>query len=117
MAAPYFVPSSVFAADGKPGANDRITIGAIGVGGRASLLLKQLPEAGQIVALCDCNLPRAEKFKARHKGNWPVYQTLSPDSRTQGYRRGDRRHAASSSGCSLASTLAKPAKMSTPKSR
>ena len=74
MATPYFIPSSVLAADDKPGANDRITIGAIGVGRRATLLLEQLPPAAQIVALCDCNLPRAEGFKAKKKGNRPVYQ-------------------------------------------
>ena len=58
----------------RPAANDRITIGAIGVGGRASLLLQQLPESAQIVALCDCNLPRAEAFKAKMNGDWPIYQ-------------------------------------------
>lgn len=74
MAAPYFIPRTVLAGDGKPGANDRIAVGAIGVGSRASLLLEQLPDDGQIVALCDCNLPRAEAFKAKQKGSWPVYQ-------------------------------------------
>jgi len=72
--APYLIPRHVLAADGHPGANDRITVGAIGVGGRASLLLNQLPEDGQIVALCDCNVPRAEGFKASKKADWPVYQ-------------------------------------------
>ena len=62
MAVPYLIPSGVLAADGTPGANELITVGAIGVGGRATLLLEQLPEAAQIVALCDCNLPRAEQF-------------------------------------------------------
>ena len=71
---PALIPAGVLAAEGKPGANERITVGAIGVGGRASLLLEQLPEDGQIVALCDCNLPRAEGFKAKKNGNWPVYQ-------------------------------------------
>ena len=61
-------------AAGRVGANDRIRVGAIGVGGRASLLLQQLPEDAQIVALCDCNLPRAEGFKAKNKASWPVYQ-------------------------------------------
>jgi predicted dehydrogenase len=74
FAAPYFIPSGVLAAAEKPGANERITIGAIGVGGRATLLLEQLPECAQIVALCDCNLPHAEKFKADHKGSWPIVQ-------------------------------------------
>ncbi|MGD9721415.1 MAG: Gfo/Idh/MocA family oxidoreductase [Pirellulales bacterium] len=72
IGAPVFVPRSALAAPGKPGANDRITVGAIGVGGRASLLLEQLPESAQIVALCDCNLPRAEAFKAKKNGTWPV---------------------------------------------
>jgi hypothetical protein len=44
MAAPYFIPHCVLAADGKPGANERVAMGAIGVGGRATLLLQQLPE-------------------------------------------------------------------------
>ncbi len=72
--APLFVPRSVFGAPGKPRANERITVGAIGVGGRASLLLQQLPESAQIVALSDCNLPRAEGFKAKAGADWPVYQ-------------------------------------------
>ncbi len=72
--APLIVARTALAAPGKPGANERITVGAIGVGGRASLLLEQLPEAAQIVALSDCNLPRAEAFKAKAGGNWPVYQ-------------------------------------------
>jgi predicted dehydrogenase len=72
--APLFVPRRALSASGRPGANDRIRVGAIGVGGRATLLLQQLPESAEIVALCDCNLSRVEHFKAKHKGNWPVYQ-------------------------------------------
>lgn len=74
IAAPMIIPRHVLSAPGKPGANDRITVGAIGVGGRASLLLQQLPESAEIVALCDCNLPRAEAFKAKAQKDWPVYQ-------------------------------------------
>ncbi|HEX5446586.1 MAG TPA: Gfo/Idh/MocA family oxidoreductase [Pirellulales bacterium] len=74
FAVPTIIPRTALAAPGKPGANDRVTVGAIGVGGRASLLLEQLPEGGQIVALSDCNLPRAEAFKAKKSGEWPVYQ-------------------------------------------
>ena len=58
----------------RPGANERITVGVIGIGTRGKLLLDQLPEAAQLVALCDCNLPKAEKYKADKQGNWPVYQ-------------------------------------------
>jgi predicted dehydrogenase len=74
VAAPLVIPRHVLSAPGKPGANDRITVGAIGVGGRASLLLQQLPESAEIVALSDCNLPRAEAFKAKAQKDWPVYQ-------------------------------------------
>jgi predicted dehydrogenase len=74
VAAPLVIPRHVLSAPGKPGANDRITVGAIGVGGRASLLLNQLPESAQIVALSDCNLPRAEAFKAKAEKDWPIYQ-------------------------------------------
>ena len=59
---------------GQTGVNDQIRIGAIGVGGRASLLLQQLPESARIVAICDCNLPRAEAFKAKQNASWDVYQ-------------------------------------------
>jgi predicted dehydrogenase len=72
--APFVVTRRGLAATRKTSANDRITVGAIGVGGRASLLLQQLPESAQIVALCDCNVPRAEAFKAKAQGNWPIYQ-------------------------------------------
>jgi predicted dehydrogenase len=54
--------------------SNRIRVGAIGVGGRATLLLDQLPEGAEIVALSDCNLPRAEEYKAKRGGPWPVYQ-------------------------------------------
>ncbi|MHB8970973.1 MAG: Gfo/Idh/MocA family protein [Pirellulaceae bacterium] len=74
LSLPLFLPRSVLGGGGTPGANDRIGIGAIGVGGRASLLLNQLPEDGRIVALSDCNLPRAEAFKAGKKAEWPIYQ-------------------------------------------
>ena len=36
--------------------------------------LSLVPEGGQIVALADCNLPRAEAFKAKAQADWPVYQ-------------------------------------------
>ena len=73
LSAPLLVSSRALAA-GRTGANDRIRVGAIGVGGRANLLLQQLPESAQIVALCDCNLPRAEAFKAKTHATYPVYQ-------------------------------------------
>ena len=74
MSMPLFVPRHVFGGPGQVAPSDRIRVGAIGVGGRATLLLQQLPESAEIVALCDCNLPRAESFKAKAGGQWPVYQ-------------------------------------------
>jgi predicted dehydrogenase len=53
--------------------SERIRIGAIGVGNRGKLLLKQLPESAELVAISDCNLSRAEAFKAEVGGNWPAY--------------------------------------------
>lgn len=74
VAVPWFLPQSARSAPDRAGPNERIGVGAIGVGNRASLLLEQLPEDGRIVALCDCNLPRAEAFKKRKNGDWPIYQ-------------------------------------------
>ena len=56
-----------------PGPNEKLRVGAIGVGGRASLLLEQLPEGADIVALCDVNVPRAHAFREKKGGSWPVY--------------------------------------------
>ena len=72
LSLPAFLPRRARGAE--PGPNDRIRVGAIGVGGRATLLLEQLPDDAQLIAFCDCNLPRAEAFKAKKGGDWPVYQ-------------------------------------------
>lgn len=73
-AGPLFVPRRLLARSEKTPPSERVRIGAIGVGGRGTLLLQQLPESAELVALCDCNEPRAEQFKARSQGQWPVYQ-------------------------------------------
>lgn len=57
-AVPQFVPSGVLAAPGRTGANDRINVGHIGMGGRARSLWKELGrlrDAGEAasVAICD----------------------------------------------------------------
>ena len=74
MSVPSLFPRPAIGGIGQSAPSNRIRVGAIGVGGRATLLLQQLPESAEIVALCDCNLPRAESFKAKAGGNWPVYQ-------------------------------------------
>ena len=70
--APFVSPT--YAVAQQTSASDRIRVGAIGVGGRGALLLQQLPASAELVAISDCNLPRAEAFKAREKGDWPIYQ-------------------------------------------
>ncbi len=73
-ALPVIVPRDVLASPGRAGANARIGVGAIGIGHRASLLLEQLPEDARIVALAECNLPRAEAFQQKKQAPWPIYQ-------------------------------------------
>lgn len=67
-AAPLFLPRRVF------GANDRISIGVIGVGNRSKLLIDQLPEQGQVVAVADCWLTRCEEAAAKRQANWKMFQ-------------------------------------------
>lgn len=55
------------------GANDRITVGVIGVGGRANLLIDQLPDPGKIVAIADCDFKRCEVAAAKRKADWNLY--------------------------------------------
>ena len=72
IAVPYFVPASALGAPGKPGANDRIGVGFIGVGNRARQLIDHMPEAAQIVAICDVYQHRAEETNQLKKANWPI---------------------------------------------
>ncbi|MFQ5811148.1 MAG: Gfo/Idh/MocA family protein, partial [Armatimonadota bacterium] len=60
------IPSGVLAGPGQPGANDRIGVGYIGVGRRAKGLMG-LPKEGQMVAVADCNGPRAEAVAEQRK--------------------------------------------------
>ena len=66
---PYLVPEGVLAAPGRKGANERINIGHIGMGGRATGLwreLGRLRERGecQSVAVCDVDENRLAKAAA-----------------------------------------------------
>jgi predicted dehydrogenase len=74
IVAPYVIPSGILAADGKPGANERITVGVIGVGHRAGLLIDQLPEPGKIAAVADCHLTRCHGAAKARKANWRIHQ-------------------------------------------
>ena len=66
VTAPLIVPSTVLAAAGRPGANDRIGVGYIGAGRRANQLMG-LPPEGRIVAAADFDLGRAEAVAAKKK--------------------------------------------------
>jgi len=74
VAAPYLVPSGVLAAAGTPGANDRVIVGVIGIGGRSGLLIDQLPEGARIASVADCFLKRCHDAAARRKANWRIHQ-------------------------------------------
>ncbi len=54
--------------------NDRPKIGAIGVGGRGSGDLGSAARFGDVVAVCDVDVKRAEGQKARYGGKPEVYQ-------------------------------------------
>ena len=71
---PYVIPSRVLAAADKPGANDRVILGFIGSGGRAKQLMEQVPSPGEIVAVADCFLRRAEEAAHLHGDKWAVHQ-------------------------------------------
>ena len=64
---PYVVPRSVF------GANDRVRVGVIGVGNRSGLLIDQLPDGAEIVAVADCYRKRSEDAAAKRKATWRIY--------------------------------------------
>ncbi len=68
VASPLLIPRTVLADADRPGANDRVGVGYIGVGRRGSQLYG-LPKEGQIVAAADVHEGRAkttaERFKAR----------------------------------------------------
>lgn len=67
VAAPLFLPSGILAADGQPGANDRIGIGGIGVGRQGSGVTSSAANAksGRLVAVADANIVRAKQFAAK----------------------------------------------------
>ena len=60
--APYVVPAAVLGADGTVAASDRISVGVIGTGGRGTADMAGMMQSPlcQVVALCDCRLPRLE---------------------------------------------------------
>ncbi len=77
--APQFVPATVLASSGRKGANERIYIGHIGVGGRGLSLydeLGALRQAGECesVAVCDVDEKRLERAAKRLGPKVAVYR-------------------------------------------
>ncbi len=78
FAAPYFVPAHVLGRAGRIGANDKVNVAIIGLGGRARTIAKTclpIPEM-RIAAVCDCFAPRCGQFiKAVGKDQkWASYE-------------------------------------------
>jgi predicted dehydrogenase len=68
VAAPSLVPRHVLAAPGRPGANDRIGLGGIGIGRQGSGVIRRGGDQVRVVAIADVNLPRAHEMAARFQG-------------------------------------------------
>jgi predicted dehydrogenase len=67
-ALPLFLPRRVL------GANDRIRVGVIGVGNRSNLLIDQLPEQAEVVAVSDCFAKRCDEAASKRRANWKIYK-------------------------------------------
>ncbi len=74
LAAPYVITSTALGAAGRPPASERITMGAIGIGGRGGYVMGALmgnPEV-QMIAVCDARRERRDRAKGavdRRNGN------------------------------------------------
>lgn len=55
------------------GANERIRVGVIGVGNRGKLLMDQLPDDAEVVAVADCYRNRSEDAAAKRNASWRIY--------------------------------------------
>lgn len=64
LALPWLIPSRVLAAAGRVGANDRVNVGVVGLGGRARGLVDEARGVAdmQVVAVCDCFTPLCNLF-------------------------------------------------------
>jgi len=80
FAVPYLIPSEVLASAGRSGANERVNVAIIGLGGRARSIAATalaIPEM-RIAAVCDCFAPLCNAFvKAVGKDqNWVTYDNF-----------------------------------------
>ncbi len=68
LAMPAIIPSTVFGAQGQPGANEKVGVACIGVGRRGQQVLAEAAASplAQIVAVCDVDLPRAKSVGEKY---------------------------------------------------
>jgi predicted dehydrogenase len=77
LALPHVIPAQVLGRDGGAGANETVNVGVIGCGGRARLIREGADVKGfRVVAACDCQVERAEKYVRELSGGqpWGVYE-------------------------------------------
>jgi len=70
LALPCLIPGGVLAAPGRPGANDRIGIGGIGIGRQGTGVLHGAlsPKECRFIGIADVFLPRAQELCKRLQG-------------------------------------------------
>jgi predicted dehydrogenase len=75
---PYLIPSHVLGGPNKPGANERVNVGIIGLGGRAQDIANTCFAVPQVrlAAVCDCFAPRVHDFAKRigRPQTWKTYE-------------------------------------------
>ncbi|MDR0327394.1 MAG: Gfo/Idh/MocA family oxidoreductase [Planctomycetaceae bacterium] len=81
IALPLFIPRTVFAQGGRPGANERLGIAGIGVGRQGAPVLANILKDQRTVAVCVCDVwkSRADEVAAKHG--------VAPEHVYQDYRK------------------------------
>ena len=74
MIMPYWCAGNDAQAAEMKSKNDRLHIGAIGVGGQGTEMTKSAAKFGDVVAVCDVDLKHGESAKAIFDGKPVVYQ-------------------------------------------
>jgi len=76
VSAPYLIPTGVLAAEGRPGANDRINVGLIGCGHQSQRIVPSflVHEDMQMVAVCDVNRSGAGYYYPDQVLGWETAQ-------------------------------------------